>query len=226
MFAATRHVMTAGKGLSDPFWADTKLLIKSTAASGIYDATGLNTLTAISTVNTSSTQTKYLDRSIYFDGNNQLRVTDANTKPDLRPGTGDFTTEAWIFPTGSLSDYRTFFTKGYVSNGGIVVQTGFGDGKFIVYASGSVVITSSIAVTLGSWFHVALCRNGSTLTLYVNGSSAGSATNSTNFNITDNLDIAGANSYYLQCYMSEYRFTKAARYTSSFTPPAAALPVG
>lgn len=108
------------------------------------------------------------------------------------------------------------------------MQTGNGDGIIYVYASGSAVITASTAVGTGRWNHIALVRNGTFLTLYINGVSVGSATNSTNFNNTGvmgigaNVSGGGAGAYPINGYMSDVRVTKGtALYVTTFTPPTA-----
>ena len=159
----------------------------------------------------------------YFDGSGDyLSLTD---NAALQMGSGDFTTEFWWYPV-SLSGFQTPFEKGYTGSGGLLLQTGNGDGRIVVYASGSAVITASTAPTLGAWNHMALVRSGTSLVLYLNGVSVGSATNSTNFNNTGSAGIGanvsggGAGAYPVNGYMSNLRLVKGtAVYTSAFTPP-------
>ena len=80
---------------------------------------------------------------------------------------------------------------------------------------------------------MALVRSGTTLTLYQNGVSVGSATNSTNFNSTAPLGIGatatapgggGVGSFPIVGYLSGLRIVKGtAVYTANFTPPTAPL---
>jgi hypothetical protein len=133
--------------------------------------------------------------------------------------TGDFTIEFWL-NFSSLSNYQTIFTKGYNNAGGLLVQTNTGTGTLLVYVAGSVVITASSASTLGTWNHYALVRNSGTLTLYLNGTSVGSVSNSTNFNNTESFNVGGSVSgYYTNGYISNFRVVKGtAVYTTTFTP--------
>ena len=168
--------------------------------------------------------------SNYFDGTGDYLTVADNAV--LQMGSGDFTVEFWWYPT-IIAGYQTPIDKGYSNTGALLFQTGIGDGKIIIYASGSPVITSSTAVTVNAFNHFALCRSGTSLVLYLNGVSVGTATNSTNFNnsstvgigATGSASVAGAaGSLPITGYLSNIRFVKGrAVYTSAFTPPTAPL---
>lgn len=159
----------------------------------------------------------------YFDGSGDYLTIADNAA--LQMGTGDFTIEFWINYT-SLNGYPTPFSKGYTSAGALLFQTGANNGLMIVYANGSAVISETGTGTTGTWIHYALVRNGTTLTLYRNGSSVGSVTNSTNFNNTGNFAIGdrSGGGTPLNGYLSNFRIVKGtAVYTSSFTPSTSPL---
>jgi hypothetical protein len=152
-------------------------------------------------------------------GNSGVLITDAT---DLRPGTGDFTIDFWINPS-SLTGFKTLWNKGYNGVGALAMQTGNGNGVIIIYDHGSAVITASSAFTTGAWQHIALVRSGTTLTLYKDGSSVGSATNSTNYSNTADVQFGsgnGGNGFVGS--VDELRFSNSARWTANFTPPSAA----
>ena len=134
----------------------------------------------------------------------------------LQMSTGDFTVEFFWNPS-TIANFQNPFDKGYTGAGGLLLQTGNGDGRLIVYAAGSAVITSSTAVTVGAWSHIALVRTGTTLRLFQNGASVGSATNSTNFNSTAALGIGatttapgggGVGAFPINGYLSNVRVIK------------------
>jgi len=84
----------------------------------------------------------------------------------------------------------------------------------------STLITGSSGFTVNTWHHFAVVRSGTTVTMYIDGSSVGSATFSTqiaptNFRIGSSLDTAG----YYSGNMSDFMFSVDARYTGAFTPP-------
>jgi len=107
--------------------------------------------------------------------------------------------------------------------------------RLITSSNGSSVLfdlsTSSTSFTLstGQWYHIAAVRNGSTFTIYVDGTSRSSTTNSSAlYNATNNFTIgaeSNTQAQYLNGYIDDLRITKGvARYTANFTPPTAAFP--
>lgn len=158
--------------------------------------------------------------SNYFDGTGDYLSVADNTA--LQLGSGNFTVEFWV-NFSSIAGYATLWDKGYNNAGGIFLQTGNGNGRLIVYASGSAVITETGTGTTGTWIHYALVRNGTTLTLYRDGISTGTATNSTNFNSSAlmgiGVNVTGTPLSYLTGYISNLRIVKGtAVYTANFTP--------
>jgi len=128
--------------------------------------------------------------SIYFNGN-QNYIAPSQTAV----GTGDFTMECWAYPTAftnfaALVNLCTNSTQyGPIIN---LDQSGYVQGRIIngTATSGST-ITSSSALTLNKWYHIALVRSSGTMTLYINGvAAAASVTNTTN--CTGTLGCIGA----------------------------------
>ena len=108
--------------------------------------------------------------SAYFDGTGDyLHIAD---NAAFNFGSGDSTIEMWVYPLGTGTfNLITRGTSGY--SGFILSSTGFlesTDG-----ASWAVNITFSTAITANSWQHVAVVRNGSTITVYRNGASIGTS---------------------------------------------------
>lgn len=140
----------------------------------------------------------------------------------------DFTIEFWVRPT-STSNFAVIFgtTIDYTTASGLRIGLNANTLTVIVASVGSGLITASSALTLNQWTHVAVVRSGSTLTLYYNGSSVGSVSNSTSF-VADNPimgNITGPGSpYYWLGYISNLRVVKGtAVYTSTFTAPTTPL---
>jgi hypothetical protein len=199
-----------------------------------YDASSVNnTITPFNTPQTTSfgpfTETDATTGSAYFDGTGDYLIIADNAA--LRMDSGNFTIEFWI-NFSSIASYQTIFSKGYIGSGDLLIQTGNGNGRLLIYASGSAVITESGTAAVGEWVHYALVRNNTTLTLYRNGVSSGSASNSTNFNGTVQLIIGAANAggagslgqYPITGYIADVRVIKGtAVYTATFTPPTAPL---
>ena len=92
------------------------------------------------------------------------------------------------------------------------------------YGFGSIA-SSTTDWPLGQWIHIAAVRNGTTFTLYRNGVSVGSDTDSAAMspevgNSGFGLIIGGSNDtqHHLNGYMDEIRISDTARYTGTFTP--------
>jgi hypothetical protein len=162
----------------------------------------------------------------YFDGNGDY-LSIANTA-NLQFGSGDFTLEFFVY-FNALSGNQTIYDKGYTGTNAFVIQTNTNTGTMIVYANGTAIITASSASPVGQWDHYAVVRSGTTITLYRNGVSVGSATNSVNFNNAAVTNIgAGLNqtnstyTAFANAYISNVRLVKgSAVYTAPFTPPTA-----
>jgi hypothetical protein len=89
--------------------------------------------------------------------------------------------------------------------------------------------TSTGAFSFNTWTHLAICKSGATTTLYLNGTSRVTTTNSpTNSGnpVYIGANIDGGSPYWpLNGYIDDLRITKGvARYTANFTPHTAALP--
>jgi len=87
------------------------------------------------------------------------------------------------------------------------------------------ILMGNISAT--TWTHVALVRNGSVFTPYINGV-AGNTTTSAATLTTSTLPLiigaTGAGTSPFNGYIDDLRITKGyARYTSNFSPPTAAL---
>ena len=139
-------------------------------------------------------------------------------------GTGDFTVEGWFFTTVSanqgLWDNRlsTTSTTGFAAN--LVVTTN----TLRVVFNNAALFTTTQAVLLNQWNHIAVVRSSSTVTAYLNGAAmtGGSATASTP-SITDTnmwvgkLQDAG---FFYNGFISNFRVVKGtAVYTGAFAPP-------
>jgi hypothetical protein len=209
--------------------ANTSLLCNFTNA-GIFDQTAKNILETVGDAKVSTAQYKYGTGSMVFDGTGDGLFVPYN--PNLVMS-GNFTIEFWINFT-SKTGYQTIYSFGYGISGDIILQTGNGDGKIVVYTgnpSAAVATDSGSTVNTSQWYHIAVVRNGSTITIYRDGVSVGSGTSATAHNpstastlIIGGGSNSGFNNYYFNGYIDDLRVTKGyARYTSNFTPPTSAL---
>jgi hypothetical protein len=144
-------------------------------------------------------------------------------------GTGDFTWECWVYPTSS-SDYQCFIdTRTNPLAGGDDTGFYFGtnfDTLAPIYYTTNLQLESTVGIALNAWNHVALTRNGGTVTLWVNGASGGTQSNATN--LTEQRVFIGGDglgaSLNLTGNISNLRMVKGvAVYTVPFTPSTASL---
>ena len=156
----------------------------------------------------------------YFDGNTDyLTYTPGSS---FAFGTGDFTIEGWVNTESG--------------NGGLVSPTSNGSywdiritGLSIYYQSASG-ITNKLVVTnvlvYNAWNHVAVVRSSGTSTIYVNGTSVGTVSDTTNYTATTTYQTGrdGDGTNTLKGYISNVRVVKGtAVYTGAFTPPIAPI---
>jgi hypothetical protein len=196
---------------------NTSLLLNYTNA-GIYDSAMMNDLETVSGAKLSTSVKKYGTASISFNGTSDyLQITNSLT---AKFGTGDFTIEAWIYKTasqnGAIIDARPSPTA---------QPWAFScDASNYPYFYDGGVYTSSIAVSLNTWTHVAVVRSSNVLKIYVNGVQGYSTAYTLTVDGGPSIQIGGPAAFF-PGYMDDIRITKGyARYTSSFTPPTAALP--
>jgi hypothetical protein len=164
--------------------------------------------------------------SAQFSGSNYLSVAGG---AGTAMGTGDFTWECWVYPTSS-SDYQCFIDTrtnplAGGDNTGFYFGTNFNTLAPIYYTDG-LQLASTESITLNAWNHVALTRNSGTVTLWVNGVSGGTQSNSTD--LTEQRVLIGGDglgaALNLTGNISNLRMVKGtAVYTVPFTPPTAPL---
>ena len=143
-------------------------------------------------------------------------------------GSGNFTVECWVYNTGSLDGrgiFQTSTTTGI--NSSYQLAMAFNNATFFVQAGAGNQSTTGVTVVANRWYHLALVKSGSTLTLYVDGVNCLSRADT--FTYTDTyITIGGYFSltavYALNGYISNFSVTKGtAVYTANFTPPIAPL---
>jgi hypothetical protein len=236
--ALAKEVFT---GPGDPYYNQVSLLLHAEGYDGstaILDSScAPKVVTAYGNARIRTSQAKFGDSSLYFDGNGDY-IAFADT-PALRLGSSDFTLEAWVYLTGyptnnsgyyqstvcakDLSGAREF---GFHLKG---TSSSFTDLTFLGFSTNSVYteVTQPFAFTLNTWYHLAVVRSGNLVFLCVNGSilnAGGTAFAQTLQGTTTPFKIGAVEydasfKYYLNGYIDELRITKGvARYTTNFTP--------
>ena len=200
--------------------------------------TSTNPVTTVSTpTRTASTPYDAAAKStaMYFDGTgDNLVVTSDSSFNEF--GTGDFTIEMWVNPTDQGSgSFAQMFELWDSSSDRMYLrierQSSQNVYKFVVSGSDNFDVESDSAPDYGNWQHLAVVRNGTSITMYVDGtaqtdsvtisSSASYSWPSRNLKIAKGNSSIGSSADY-EGYIFDYRITKGtARYTANFTAPSA-----
>ena len=172
---------------------------------------------------TSNTITPSIYGSSYFDGSSSYLQLGGQSA--FAFGTGNFTIECWFYTTTASSTQSIYSSQtngSYVTAPDIYIQSS----KFYVQVASSNPINGSGPTTVisNTWYHVALVKNGSTTTLYVNGTYEASFSDSNTYVIGANRPVIGVygynvTSYPFAGYITNLRVVKGtALYTGNFLP--------
>ena len=217
----TDVVITSGIKYSSNFNPDTEvdntgaLLYLPFDNAGIFDKTGMNTLALAGGTATSTTQTKFADTALYFDGTNDY------ISFDHKPlGSGDWTIDFWVyFNSIDEGDYIFDFRTGSTNQPAINLYQN--DWNYI--SQGSYLIQTGVAPTTNTWYHVAVVKSSGTTKLYVDGTSLGSYSDSIDY-IGNPAAVIGVfrtkAAAWFNGYLENFQILKGvAKYTADFTPP-------
>ena len=170
-------------------------------------------------------QYKFGSSSMLFDGTGDYFAS--TFASDESFGTGNFTVEFWYRPAaiGAIQ-----VPIGNRSGGpGLNIwwveigSDGTAYAAFQNSAGTSFYPASPSTYAANTWYHIAIVRNGSTLTFYRNGTGGTAVTGVTgSFGGGVNYYIGGiVGSYNVNGWLDEVRISKVARYTANFTAPTA-----
>jgi hypothetical protein len=232
-------LLAQGQPSSDLNFEYTTLLLSGNGTNGAQNNTFLDSSTNNFTItrNGNTTQGTFSPFSQtewgnFFDGTDDYLTTPNNAAVNF--SNSNFTIEGWYYVNnndqmGCVERRSQTFIAGdwgvYVINGGVDFFA-----RDIILAGSNVL--SSGSRTTNQWVHFAIVRNGSTFTLYMNGTSVSTYTSSNSFNdnslgITigrDNGTGSSAGRYFFNGYISNLRIVKGtAVYTSDFTVPTSPL---
>jgi hypothetical protein len=166
--------------------------------------------------------------SVQFDGDGDyLELADSGDWDHKQ----QFTWETWIY------------LKSYDTNGALIVEQRSNGGstgmQWYINTSNVIIfnknastnlVTAPNTFTVGVWHHLAVCHDGSTIRIFMDGVIANSVPTST---VPDNVSeplrigkVDGYTSYDLNGHLSNLRFVNGtALYTENFTPPIRELEV-
>jgi len=215
----------------DPYYSAVSLMLSMDGTNGstTFTDSGPNafTLTRYGTAAVSTTQSKYGGASGYFDGSG-ARLGLSSTAIDF--GTGDFTAECWIYLNASPSSANAHIMGKHVYgiSASWILQINTSRVLSFLWNDGVNILSTGTALNLSQWYHIAACRSGSTLRVFINGTQVATTTISYTFSSTTEFTVCSASNdnalSRVNAYIDDLRISQFARYVSNFTPPTAALP--
>lgn len=218
--------------------AYTKLLIHGEGASSsaaIYDSSVYSkSITAAGNAAISTQQSKFGGSSVWFDGNGDyLSLADSN---DFDLSNYDFTIDTWIYYSSFSTAARNIigqFDGGALRSWALYTQNNLLFFDYYDNYGNRYSPYISWTPSSGQWYHISVVRSLNNLYFFVDGVQTGS-TQAIPYTIRNGDSAllvgainAGGITNYMTGYLEEFRITKGlARWTSNFTPPAAAYDNG
>ena len=237
----TAQAFTITISVGDTYWANTTLLLSGDGTNGAQNNTFLDSSSNAFTVTRNGTPTQgsfspygslwsnYFNGTSGSGGGPYLSCPNSST---MQFGSGSFTIEAWCYFTvvqESTIIARYPFDN---TNNEWIFQTSSSLVPFFAYSAaglntGIIPVTSGSALSINTWYHLAVVKNGTGVTLYINGTSVSTGTISGSIYSGTTTTTIGcyAQSAYPggyavpNGYLSNVRVVKgSAVYTSNFTP--------
>ena len=164
-----------------------------------------------------------------FDGTSNYLISSSTTISNF--GNDAFTFECWFYCINVSNSQIIYDGRPSTVNGAyltVIISNTASSNKFNIYVNSAVVYTSTLTLSNGTWYHVAIVRSGTgtnQTAVYFNGVLDGTFTNTTAFSNGQNLIGASLNtassypSTLFSGYIASLRVVKGiAVYTGTFTP--------
>jgi hypothetical protein len=166
--------------------------------------------------------TSVIGGSGYFDGTGDYLSTasDAN----LAIGSSDFCIEFWVYSNNSneITPFGQWVSPS--GNQNWILQYRTGANQFRFYYNSSNELSGNYTIVPNAWTHVVVCRSGSTMSLYANGTRLATKTDSTSINNTTGLSVGrnADNLQYVTGFITDARIVVG---SSVYTPSSSTLTV-
>lgn len=191
-----------GVGNADPYFSNVSLLLHGDGANGstsiVDSSSSPKTVTAFGNAQISTAQGKFGGASIAFDGSGDYLGTNTSAN---NMGTAPWTAECFFRYSGSNASYPALWGNNpgnYINPIATVVHVDHAAAidKVTIWAynhSANSPIITSATIAYNVWHYLAIARNGTTLTMALNGAvTTATISASLAFNFTT-LNIGGGN---------------------------------
>jgi len=209
-------------------------VLRASNSARVYGPAVGHTIVAYGNAQIDTAQSRFGGASGLFDGTGDyLSVPDS---ADWNFGTGDFTIDFWVrfnaLPGagGAMMFYSQRVDDNNRVNFFLYNDAGTYKWWFRVFSGGVNLIDvqkNAVALATGTWYHVAVVRNGNDFMIFQDGTQCGTTVTDSDLipNLAAALEIGAYASGFsdgLNGWLDEFRVSKGvARWTSDFTPPTA-----
>lgn len=160
----------------------------------------------------------------HFNGTGDFIKTPTNATFNM--SAGNWTVEGWYWAAAVSSGNSRYMVFNMTNTFGVIPSgTAFVLNQF---GGGNTMSTAASKLKLSQWQHIALVKNGTTFTLYIDGIAEASTTTAWPDNVNSNVSFFGNDGGFagtaLAAYGSNMRIVMGtALYTANFVPPVAPL---
>jgi len=202
--------------------ADTLLMLHcdgADASTALTDSSmSARTVTAYGNAQIDTAQSVFGGASALFDGSGDYLSVPDHADWDL--GTGNFTVDTRV-RFNALSGFQGIMVLDTYTTGIRILSNGSSSFEMNVVGTDC---SETYALSTATWYHLALVRISGTVRFFVNGTQVGTDTtaagNITGLTLGLFVGVGTSTSVYpLNGWIDEFRFSKVARWTTTFTPP-------
>lgn len=213
-----------------PDYSKVSLLLPMSGANAGTVFTGYSktpkTMTVFGNAQTSTAQYKYYGSSGLFDGSGDYLTTPHAADLLLD---GDFTIQLWyrMSAVATSGTFPRILSKGSDAAGGFIIYISSATIRPSFKANGATIAAApseaSAPASVGDWIHFAVCRQGDTVTSFLNGIPGSPVTITGTVGGTNTLYIGystGTGAAYFNGNLQDVCIVRgAALYSGTFTPP-------
>jgi hypothetical protein len=223
VFLGGIQVFPTGTAATDEFFNNVVALLNF-EQSTIQDlSSAARTVTVRGDAALSATEAKNGTKSLFCDGDGDGITIEHETVDGFAADGGDWTIEMWAYPTSLHNGHLCIISDELFSLAGLQFRL-TSDGEIeLNNASDSAFLGGSYSAN--QWQHFAAVRSSGIITIYRNGVSQGTTSQTPAENGTGlafGFSSANFGNTFFEGYLDDIRYTQGvARYTSAFTPPGA-----